>query len=113
MQDVVHILRGQELTKLTPVRMWCGEADVSSLLPPRQQGTVHELHPAVRSRMVGSASGPLGTAAVGQWSAGCQLICGMASWTEFIRLAWTEEGNAVSYFLVDVRDIPSSAFDVR
>jgi hypothetical protein len=29
----------------------------------------------------------------------------MANWTEFINSAWTNEGDPVSYFLVDVRDI--------
>jgi hypothetical protein len=29
----------------------------------------------------------------------------MASWTEFILNAWTNEGDPVDYFLVDVRDI--------
>jgi hypothetical protein len=29
----------------------------------------------------------------------------MANWLEFITNAWTQEGDAVSYYLVDVRDV--------
>lgn len=61
-------------------------------------GGAHNIH-------MGSVDGPLGAAVVGVWSAGCQVIPGMANWTELITNAWTREGDPVSYFLVDVRDI--------
>ncbi len=61
-------------------------------------GGGHNIH-------MGSLNPPLGTAAVRVWSAGCQVIPGMASWTEFIYSAWTGDDDEVSYFLVDVRDI--------
>jgi hypothetical protein len=59
---------------------------------------------------MGSVDGPLGSAAVDGWSAGCQVIPGMSNWTEFIGNAWTEEGDPVDYFLIDVRDIPPDAW---
>ena len=54
---------------------------------------------------MGSVDAPLGSARVNGWSAGCQVIPGMANWTEFIYRAWTESGDRVNYFLIDVRDI--------
>ena len=59
---------------------------------------------------MGSVDAPLGTAAINNWSAGCQVIPGMANWTEFITNAWTNEGDSVNYFLVDVRDIDHRVF---
>lgn len=54
---------------------------------------------------MGSMDGPLGTALVNNWSAGCQVIPGSGNWYNFITAAWTQEGDSVDYFLVDVRDI--------
>ncbi len=62
-------------------------------------GGGHNIHMA-------SVDAPLGTARVQNWSAGCQTIPGMESWTQFITHAWTELDDPVNYFLVDVRDIP-------
>ena len=67
-------------------------------------GFGHNIH-------VGAVNGPLGVARVGNWSAGCQLIPGMANWIVFIRAAWTTTDSPVDYFLVDARDIPSSVWD--
>ncbi|MGI5862064.1 MAG: hypothetical protein ACOX6T_08395 [Myxococcales bacterium] len=61
-------------------------------------GSGHNIH-------MGSMNAPLGTAAIGSWSAGRQVIPGMANWEEFITNAWTGSGDGVDYFLVDVRDI--------
>jgi hypothetical protein len=77
--------------------------DRNGWLPPDgddyfREGSGHNIH-------MGSVSAPLGSAHVNVWSAGCQVIPGMASWVEFINAAWTEEGDHVNYFLVDVRDI--------
>jgi hypothetical protein len=79
--------------------------DRNGWLPPEgddffRTGRGHNLH-------VASVNGPLGSAHVAVWSAGCQVIPGMASWEAFISAAWTGEGDQVSYFLVDARDIPS------
>ena len=80
------------------------DSDRNGWLPPLdaadhfRAGGGHNIH-------MGSVDPPLGTAAVYNWSAGCQVIPGMADWTEFITNAWTNEGDPVSYFLVDVRDI--------
>jgi hypothetical protein len=80
------------------------DSDRNGWLPPAtdadhdRTGSGHNIH-------MGSVDGPLGSAVVGVWSAGCQVIPGMANWTEFINNAWTEEGDRVNYFLVDVRDI--------
>lgn len=63
-----------------------------------RMGTDHNIH-------VASVAGKLGQALVAEWSAGCQNIPGMASWTEFIGAAWTGAGQHVDYFLVDARDI--------
>lgn len=74
-------------------------------LPPRtaddrdRTGSGHNIH-------MGSVDAPLGQAHVGGWSAGCQVVPGMANWTAFITHAWTGEGDRVDYFLVDARDIP-------
>jgi hypothetical protein len=59
---------------------------------------------------MGSVDGPLGSAAVDVWSAGCQVIPGIANWTAFITKAWTEMNAKVDYFLVDTRDIPSDVW---
>ncbi|MBU1220821.1 hypothetical protein KKF34_08655 [Myxococcota bacterium] len=61
-------------------------------------GSGHNIH-------MGSVSSPLGTARVGNWSAGCQVIPGVANWTEFITNAWTGTGNQAHYYLIDARDI--------
>ncbi len=63
-----------------------------------RDGSAHNIH-------MGSKNAPLETAAVGVWSAGCQVIPGMDNWLEFINNAWTGEGDNVDYFLIDVRDI--------
>jgi len=77
--------------------------DRNGWLPPAgddyfRGGGGHNIH-------MGSVDGPLGSAAVQYWSAGCQVIPGMASWEEFITNAWTELGDSVDYFLVDARDV--------
>lgn len=77
--------------------------DRNGRLPPEgddylRTGFGHNIH-------VGSVDGPLGAARVGNWSAGCQLIAGMGNWKAFIRAAWTFEGAALQYFLIDARDI--------
>jgi hypothetical protein len=77
--------------------------DRNGWLPPAgddyfRGGSGHNIH-------MGSVDGPLGDALVDVWSAGCQVIPGMANWTEFILNAWTDEGDPVGYHLVDVRDI--------
>jgi hypothetical protein len=64
-----------------------------------RNGGGHNIH-------MGSVDAPLGTARVDVWSAGCQVIPGMANWTEFIQNAWTNDGDLVNYFLIDTRDIP-------
>ncbi len=64
-------------------------------------GSGHNIHLA-------SVNGPLGSARVDSWSAGCQVIPGRANWDEFIYNAWTNTGDIVYYFLVDARDIPTS-----
>jgi len=80
------------------------DSDRNGWLPPAtgldhdRLGTAHNIH-------MGSVASPLGQAVVGVWSAGCQVIPGMASWTEFITNAWTQPGDQVDYFLVDARDI--------
>ncbi len=77
--------------------------DRNGWLPPDGEdyfrgGSGHNIH-------MGSVYAPLGSAHVNVWSAGCQVIPGMASWVEFINAVWTQEGDHVNYFLVDVRDI--------
>ena len=80
------------------------DSDRNGWLPPKsgvdhdRLGNAHNIH-------MGSVEPPLGQAAVDSWSAGCQVIPGMASWTEFIHSAWTGTGDKVDYFLVDGRDI--------
>lgn len=61
-------------------------------------GSAHNIH-------MGSVSAPLGSARVGGWSAGCQVLPGMANWTAFINNAWTTSGARVDYWLLDVRDL--------
>jgi hypothetical protein len=80
------------------------DSDRNGWLPPlgeddyERTGSGHNIH-------MGSRDAPLGTAVVGVWSAGCQVIPGMANWTEFIYNAWTDLNTPLNYFLVDVRDI--------
>ncbi|NMC68858.1 MAG: hypothetical protein GYA57_02180 [Myxococcales bacterium] len=80
------------------------DSDRNGWLPP--PGADHDRTGGGHNIHMGSVDAPLGSAAVGVWSAGCQVIPGMANWTQFIRNAWTAEGDRVDYFLVDVRDIP-------
>lgn len=61
-------------------------------------GSAHNIH-------CGTVDGPLLQAKVGLLSAGCQVIPGIAGWTEFITHAWTGSGDEVDYFLLDARDI--------
>jgi hypothetical protein len=85
------------------------DSDRNGWLPPSgdkdfdRAGSEHNIH-------IASVDGPLETAEVDNWSAGCQTIPGMASWTRFIENAWTQLDDPVDYFLVDARDIPSYAW---
>ncbi len=85
------------------------DSDRNGWLPPLgaddhdRTGSAHNIHMA-------SVSAPLFDAAVNNWSAGCQVIPGIASWTEFITTAWTDSGDPVDYFLIDVRDIDPRAW---
>ena len=85
------------------------DSDRNGWLPPEgaddhdRTGSGHNIH-------VASVGGPLKTAEVNKWSAGCQTIPGMASWTEFITNAWTGSGDTVDYFLVDARDVDPTAW---
>lgn len=85
------------------------DSDRNGWLPPispqdhERTGSAHNIH-------MGSVDAPLGTAAINNWSAGCQVIPGMDNWTEFITHAWTNMGDPVSYFLIDVRDIDHRVF---
>ncbi len=85
------------------------DSDRNGWLPPPgaddhdRGGSGHNIH-------MGSLAAPLGTAAVDVWSAGCQVIPGMANWTAFITQAWTNMGDPVDYFLVDTRDIPTDVW---
>jgi hypothetical protein len=85
------------------------DSDRNGWLPPAgaddhdRTGSGHNIH-------MGSVDGPLGSAAVDVWSAGCQVIPGIANWTAFITKAWTEMKAKVDYFLVDTRDIPSDVW---
>ena len=63
-----------------------------------RKGTAHNIHMA-------SVNGPLGEAKVKNWSAGCQVIPGMANWLQFIEQAWTGKGDGIDYFLLDARDL--------
>ncbi len=80
------------------------DSDRNGWLPPYygedryREGSAHNIH-------VASVNGPLNTAAIENWSAGCQTIPGMENWLEFISNAWTQEGNSLDYFLIDARDI--------
>jgi hypothetical protein len=80
------------------------DSDRNGWLPPPgnpdrdRTGGGHNIH-------MGSVDGPLGSARVGVWSAGCQVIPGMANWTAFITAAWLGEGAAADYFLIDARDV--------
>ncbi|MBU1899011.1 hypothetical protein KKB55_14825, partial [Myxococcota bacterium] len=81
------------------------DSDRNLWLPPNneadydRQGSAHNIH-------MGSVNAPLGRAIVDSWSAGCQVIPGMANWTEFITHAWTVDDAEIDYFLIDARDIP-------
>ncbi len=66
-------------------------------------GSAHNIH-------CGTVDAPLLSAKVGLLSAGCQVIPGIAGWTEFITHAWTGSGDEVDYFLLDVRDIDPRAW---
>jgi hypothetical protein len=66
-------------------------------------GGAHNIHAA-------SVDGPLHSASVDNWSAGCQLIPGMVNWTQFITHAWTGLGDPVDYHLIDARDIDPTAW---
>lgn len=86
------------------------DSDRNGWLPPDgaddhdRTGGGHNIH-------MGSRDGPLGSATIGVWSAGCQVIPGMANWMEFITNAWTEMGSSVDYFLIDVRDIAPEVWE--
>jgi len=86
------------------------DGDRNGWLPPAapldfdRDGSAHNIHLAC-------VDGPLGSAHVGMWSAGCQVLAGMANWTEFITSAWTEEGDPVDYFLLDARDLAPEVFE--
>ena len=53
----------------------------------RKQGRIDDITMA-------SLDGPLGAATVDEWSAGCQVIPGMANWEQFILNAWSGEGES-------------------
>lgn len=80
------------------------DSDRNGWMPPAgaddhdRTGSGHNIHCA-------SVNAPLYSAAVSNWSAGCQVIPGIASWTAFITAAWTGSGDSVDYFLIDSRDI--------
>ncbi len=86
------------------------DSDRNGWLEPRtsddydRTGGGHNIH-------MGSVDGPLGSARVGGWSAGCQVIPGIANWRAFVYRAWTEMYDPVDYFLVDARDIPAAAWN--
>jgi hypothetical protein len=85
------------------------DSDRNGWLPPLDDkdfdrgGSAHNIHYA-------RANAPLGTAGVGQFSAGCQNLPGMINWTQFITNAWTGTGDSVDYYLVDARDIDPNAW---
>jgi len=87
------------------------DSDRNGWYPPEidpdhdRTGSGHNIHMA-------SVDGPLGSAHVHNWSAGCQTIPGIANWKEFIAMAWTGMGDPVSYFLIDVRDIDPEVWAV-
>jgi len=66
-------------------------------------GSGHNIH-------MGKADAPLESVPVDNRSAGCQVIPGRANWLEFLDYAWTGLGDEVSYYLLDTRDIPMSAW---
>jgi len=86
------------------------DSDRNGWLEPRtandydRNGGGHNIH-------MGSVDGPLGAARVDVWSAGCQVLPGMANWTEFIYRAWTGLGDRLNYFLIDVRDIEPEVWE--
>lgn len=61
-------------------------------------GSAHNIH-------MGAVDAPFDQATVDQWSAGCQVIPGRANWELFIYNAWTELGDEVDYYLLDIRDV--------
>ena len=63
-----------------------------------RSGYAHNIHMA-------SVNGPLGTATIDEWSAGCQVIPGTENWDAFIGNYWTQAETETQYFLMDVRDI--------
>jgi hypothetical protein len=67
-------------------------------------GSGHNIHAA-------SVNGPLGTAPVENWSAGCQTIPGIDNWTQFMADAWQAQDEEVQYFLIDARDIDPLVWD--
>ncbi len=75
-----------------------GWLDSGATLDYVRVGSAHNIH-------MGSVDAPLGGARVAGWSAGCQVIPGMANWTAFINNAWTASGARVDYWLIDARDI--------
>jgi hypothetical protein len=85
------------------------DSDRNGWLPP-SGGEDHERVGGGHNIHVASVDGPLETAQVRRWSAGCQTIPGMANWTTFIERAWPGNGNDVDYFLVDARDIDPEVF---
>ncbi len=78
-----------------------GWLNTGSTLDYIRVGSAHNIH-------MGSVDAPLGRARVAGWSAGCQVIPGMANWTAFINSAWTGSGDRVDYWLIDARDIDRS-----
>ncbi len=85
------------------------DSDRNDWLPPDGDdyyriGSAHNIHLA-------AVDAPLFSTPVDYTSAGCQVIPGLANWTEFIINAWTAEDDSVDYFLVDVRDIPPEVWN--
>lgn len=80
------------------------DSDRNGWLPPfygedhHRGGSGHNIHMA-------GAWDSLDTAPVDNWSAGCQTIAGELNWRSFITQAWTGEGDAIHYYLIDTRDI--------
>ena len=66
-------------------------------------GSGHNIHMASPNRNLAEQT-------IRNWSAGCQVIPGMANWMEFIGHAWTGAGDQLDYFLIDVRDIAPSVW---
>jgi hypothetical protein len=85
------------------------DSDRNGWLPP-SSGLDHDRTGGGHNIHMGSVDAPLGSAVVDGWSAGCQVIPGMANWVEFVTSAWTGLGDPVDYFLIDVRDIPADAW---